>query len=401
MTKPLDGIRILDFSSVLMGPVATQVLLDYGASVVKVEPFEGDVMRHSEPKRHALMGPMYLHANRGKKSIVLDLKTPEGLAIALKLGETCDIVVHNVRPEAMKRLGLAYEDFKQRNASVIYASLVGFDQRGPYASFGAVDDVIQGAAGLAGLFAAAYGTEPTYVPMVVADRIVGLTAAHALLAAIVQKMRAGQGQEIEVPMFETLAALVLGDHLGGQTFSPQAGAMGYPRLINPHRKPYRTKNGHLSVIIYTDRQWNRFVEAIADQRLDPKDQRFSTAANRAKNFHATYEILGHIFAEQTNEHWIEALRRIDIPCLPVNSLEDLLKDPQMIATGMIQRTTHPTEGEINVLRSPIRSDTMEIGSNEHAPTLGEHSQEILLGLGYSDSDIAGLVGRKVTKVAGA
>jgi crotonobetainyl-CoA:carnitine CoA-transferase CaiB-like acyl-CoA transferase len=398
MKKPLDGIRILDFSSVLMGPVATQILLDYGASVVKVEAFEGDVMRHSEPKRHALMGPMYLHANRGKKSIVLDLKTDEGRAIALKLGETSDIVVHNVRPLAMKRLGLAYDDFRQRNGSIIYASLVGFDQSGPYAAFGAVDDVIQGASGLAGLFSAAYGTAPAYVPMVVADRIVGLTAAHALLAALIHKMRTGQGQEIEVPMFEVMAAMVLGDHLGGQTFSPQAGAMGYPRLINPHRKPYRTKNGHLAVIIYTDRQWNRFVEAIADTRLDPKDARFSTAAARAKNFHATYEILGHIFAEQTNEHWIELLRRIDIPCLPVNSLEDLLKDPQLIATGMIGHAQHPTEGDIKVLRSPIRSDTMEIGPEGHAPNLGEHSKEILLGLGYSAREIAELVERGVTKV---
>jgi crotonobetainyl-CoA:carnitine CoA-transferase CaiB-like acyl-CoA transferase len=235
--------------------------------------------------------------------------------------------------------------------------------------------------------------------MVVADRIVGLTAAHALLAAIVHKMRSGEGQEIEVPMFETMAALVLGDHMGGQTFSPPAGAMGYPRLINPHRKPYRTKNGHLAVIIYTDRQWNRFVEALNDKRLDPKDPRFVTAAQRAKNFHATYEILGHIFSEQTNEHWIEMLRGIDIPCLPVNTLESLIKDPQIIATGMITPTTHPTEGEVNMLRSPIRSSAVTVGAEGHAPNLGENSKEILLSLGYSESEIADLAARSITKVA--
>lgn len=387
MSKPLEGVRILDLSTILMGPMATQILLEYGADVLKVEPLEGDVMRHSEPKRHPLMGPMYLHANRGKRSIALDLKKPEAREIALQLAASCDIVVHNVRPAAMKRLGLGYEDFRQRNESIIHVSLVGFGQNGPYATFGAVDDVIQGSAGLAGLFSAAYGSEPTYVPMVVADRIVGLTAAHAMLAAIVRKHRDGTGADIEVPMFETLSALVLSDHLGGRTFTPPAGPMGYPRLINPHRKPYRTTTGYLSIVIYTDSQWNRFVDRLGDERLRPDDQRFNTAARRAENFHLTYELLGKIFSEQSSAYWIGLLQDCDIPCVAVNSLEELVEDPQLKASGLIRSVSHPTEGELNVIGSPVRWSNTEVGTDGYAPNLGEHSREILAELGYAPEEI--------------
>lgn len=396
VAKPLSGVRVLDLSNILMGPLATQILVDYGATVIKVEQPSGDDMRHSEPKRSALMGPMYLHANRGKKSVVLDLKKQAGRDAVLRLAKVSDVLVHNVRPAGMRRLGLAYEDIRKIKDDIIYLALVGFDQAGPYAAYGAVDDVIQGAAGVAGLFQAAYGSDPTYVPMVMADRMVGISAAHALLAAILFKFRTGQGQEIEVPMYETMASIVLGDHLGGETFVPAAGAMGYPRLINPHRKPYRTRDGFITAIIYTDAQWSRFLDALKSDKLSTDDQRFSTAANRSRYFREAYQILGEIFIENTSEAWLELLRAADIPCFKVASPRDLLEDEQLNAVDFFQLVDHPSEGRLRLMRSPIRSSGWAQSVEGHAPRLGEHSVEVLRSAGYPDDEIAAMIDDAVT-----
>lgn len=394
--KPLSGIRILDLTSMLMGPLATQILVDYGATVIKVEQPSGDDMRHAEPKRSPLMGPMYLHANRGKQSIVLDLKKASARDAVRRLAATCDVFIHNVRPAGMQRLSLAYNDIRKVKNDIIYLALVGFDQAGPYAAYGAVDDVIQGAAGVAGLFEAAYGTEPAYVPMVMADRMVGIFAAHALLAAILFKFRTGRGHEIEVPMYETMASMVLGDHLGGETFVPATGAMGYPRLVNAYRKPYRTKDGFVTAIIYTDAQWSRFLKVLKSDKLTASDPRFATAASRSKYFCEAYQILGEIFLTDTSDAWLALLRGADIPCFKIATIRDLLDDQHLNAIDFFQVVDHPTQGKTRMMRSPIRWNGRATPVEGHAPQLGEHSVDVLRSVGYSDDEITAMIGDGAT-----
>ena len=240
---PLAGVRVLDLSSVIMGPLATRILADFGASVIKVEPPEGDVMRYALPARNRGMGALFMHLNRGKRSIVLDLKTATGRDILLRLCAQSDVFVHNPRLAALARLNLGYAEVARANPSIVYVSLVGYDQRGPGAALPAYDDMIQGASGLAALFALG-GDEPRYVPGTIADRIGGLSTVNVILAALLARAKSGQGQAIEVPMFETLVDIVLGDHLGGESFVPAEGPMGYARLLTEMRRPHRTLDGY-------------------------------------------------------------------------------------------------------------------------------------------------------------
>jgi crotonobetainyl-CoA:carnitine CoA-transferase CaiB-like acyl-CoA transferase len=261
---PLAGVRILDLTSVVMGPFATQILAGLGAEVIKIESPEGDNMRHVGPMRHAGMGHIFLHANRGKKSVVLDLKQSSAREALLRMVSGADVLTSNVRPAAMRRLGLDYETLAARNPRLIFVSCCGFGQRGLYAPKPAYDDLIQGAAGIPWLMEE-YGTStPCYVPVTLADRLTGLHAAYAVAAALYARERTGKGQAVEVPMFEAVSQFVLGDHMGGLTFDPPIGDPGYKRLLTAHRRPYATKDGHLCVLIYNDKHWKSFFAAIGE-----------------------------------------------------------------------------------------------------------------------------------------
>lgn len=379
--RPLDGIRVVDLTSVLMGPAATQVLADYGADVVKVEPPGGDIMRDAGHMRNPGMGPVYLHANRNKRSIVIDLKKPEGRDTLLALAATADMFVHNVRPAAMERLGLGYAAFSTINKRLIYLALVGFDQHGPYAPFPAMDDVIQGASGISGLHAQ-YCGEPLYVPMVMVDRYCAINAAQVALAALFMRERTGQGQSIEVPMFESMVQAVLGDHMGGETFEPPAGPMGYARLLTPHRKPFKTRDGHIALIVYTDAQWQAFFEVVGEPDRFKSDPRFTTAAARAQNHDHAYAMLADLLATRTTTEWIALLRERDIPCMPMHDLNGVLHDPHLQAVDFFEALEHPSEGRVRAMRVSSRWSDADLSIYRHAPRAGEQSVEVLREAGF-------------------
>lgn len=388
--RPLDGVRIIDLSTVLMGPLATQILADYGADVIKVEPPQGDVMRNAGSMRHPKMGSLYIHSNRNKRSVVLDLKRPIARMALLQMCRTSDVLVHNIRPAAMSRLNLGYSDIAAENPAIIYLSLTGFGQTGLYARRTAVDDVVQAASGLADLYAKSTGQEPAYVPSVVADRITGISAAHALLAALIYRMRTGRGQSVEVPMFETLVSHILGDHLSGKTFEPAAGPMGYSRLLTPFRRPYRTCDGYIAATVYTDKQWQTFWAALGRQALIV-DERFKDAAVRAKNYDAAYKFLNDAFVSKSTGEWQSLLDYLDVPCMPVNSLEDLLEDPHLKSVSMFESHEHPSEGSITTMKVPSTWSECDLSLRRHAPVLGEHSREVFREFGINERDIAQLM----------
>src|SRR5262245_24815707 len=279
---PLKGIKVIDMTTVLMGPFATQALGDYGADVVKVESPDGDVTRQIGPTRHPGMGPVFLNTNRSKRSICLDLKKPAGREAVLRLIRTADVLVYNVRPQAMARLQLGYDVVSEVNPRLIYAGVFGFGQDGPYAAKPAYDDLIQGATGLPALMAQTSDGIPRYVPNALVDRIVGLTAVGAICASLVHRDRTGRGQRVDIPMFETMAGFVMGDHMGGLTFEPPLDNGGYARHLSRDRRPYKTADGYLSVIVYNDKQWENFFRATGRDDLRA-DARFANFAGRAAN----------------------------------------------------------------------------------------------------------------------
>lgn len=387
---PLAGIRILDLTSVLMGPYATSLLGDMGADVIKLESPEGDIIRQVGPSRSGEMGGMFMHANRSKRSIAINLKSATGLEIALRLAAGSDVLVYNIRPQAMERLGLSYDAVAAANPQIIYVGTFGFGQDGPYAERPAYDDLIQGAVGIPSLLAEAGDGTPRYVPINIADRVVGLHAVAAILAALRHRDLTGHGQRIDVPMFETIASLVLGDHMGGLSYEPPLDGGGYPRLLSRHRRPYRTADGYLCVVIYTDRHWRRFLEMTghADRLSDP---RFASHASRIRNIDAITEHLAEVFLTRPTAEWQAMLADADIPHTPLPTLAGIMEDPHLAATGFFEPVEHPVEGLTLSMRVPTRWSDSQPSPSRFAPRLGEHTHELLAEHGYSDADIEALV----------
>lgn len=381
---PLAGVKILDLTSVVMGPFATQILAQLGAEVIKVETPEGDNMRHVGPMNHAGMGPIFLHANAGKRSIVLDLKHPEGREAALKIVEGCDVFISNVRPQALTRLGMNYEAVRQRSPHIIHVSCCGFDQDGPDAARPAYDDLIQGAIGVPWLMGRYGSPEPSYVPTTLADRVTGLHTVYAVTAALYARSQSGVGQAVVVPMFEAMAQFILGDHMAGLTFQPPIGKAGYARLLTPQRKPYLTSDGMLCVLIYNDKHWKSFFEAIGETEGIARDPRFSSHSARAANIDEVYAEVARLMRTRTTSQWRALLDAADVPNMPMNSPEDLLVNPQLRATGFVSDTVHPTEGPMHTLAHPTKwSATPPARSFSPAPRLGEHTRQLLEEAGYT------------------
>jgi crotonobetainyl-CoA:carnitine CoA-transferase CaiB-like acyl-CoA transferase len=374
-TGPLRGVRILDMTSVVMGPSATQMLADLGADVVKIEPPSGDSMRWIGPWRTPGMGPLFLQANRNKRGLVLDLKSAEGKAKALALAEKADVLVSNVRPQGLSRLGLDYEAVRARNPKIIYCSAVGYGSGGPSSGKAVYDDLMQAASGIAGLFGQVDGA-PRYAPINICDRVVGLYVANAVTAALYHRVAAGAGQEIEVPMFETMAGFVLADHIGGQAFDPPLGAMGYRRLLSRTRGPYPVQDGYLALVVYTDRHWRDFTKLVGDPDLLDRDPRFVSQESRTINAEAVGRYLSDRLAGETRAVWLDRLQALDIPACPVNALEDLFEDPHLKAVGFFEILEHPTEGALNNPRFPVKFAASPANVRRLAPRLGEHNADI-------------------------
>jgi crotonobetainyl-CoA:carnitine CoA-transferase CaiB-like acyl-CoA transferase len=389
VSGPLEGVRIVDLTAVLMGPYATQILGDYGADVIKVESPDGDVMRGVGPMRNPQMGPIFLNTNRNKRSIVLDLKQPAAREAVLRLARNADVFVYNVRPQAMERLGLGYAAVAAVNPGIVYAALVGFGSEGPYAGRPAYDDLIQGMAGIPALMGMAQG-EPRYAPYAAADRTVGLAAANAILAALFARERSGRGQAIEVPMFETMIQYLYADHMMGKTYEPPLGPIGYPRLVAPERRPYRTTDGYLCILVYTDRQWQDFFDLAGRPELKT-DARFADMGSRTANVGTLYALLADIVATRSTRDWMEALVKADIPCAPLKSLDEVMDDEHLAAVGMFPISEHPSEGFIRNIAPAARFVGTPTGMERHAPRFGEHTVEVLGEAGYDAAEIGALI----------
>ena len=381
-----------------MGPYATQILADLGADVIKVEPPEGDILRDVGPMRNPGMGHIYLHVNRNKRSVVLDLKQPAGRDAALRLAEKSDVLVFNVRPKAMARLGLSYEDVKKVNPKIIYAAAVGYGEGGPYSGKSAYDDLIQGAAAVPALTQMSGADLPRYAPVTLADRSVGLNVAIAINAALYYREKTGRGQSIEVPMFESLVQFVMGDHLGGLSFDPPIGEAGYKRLIAKHRRPYATNDGYVCVLIYNDKQWQSFFDLIGKPELKD-DPRFRNHTERGVNIAEIYAYVADIMQTRSTADWLQALDAADIPVMPMHTPSSLVTDPHLEASGFFQLVEHPTEGMLRMMKPTLSWSEGPLTIRSLPPSLGQHSAEILREAGYSDEDITEMVKNQVTRTS--
>jgi crotonobetainyl-CoA:carnitine CoA-transferase CaiB-like acyl-CoA transferase len=395
---PLDGIRVVELTSVVLGPWACQMLGDLGADVIKIEPPAGDTNRNLGPYRQdENMSSLYMSCNRNKKSLVLDLKSELGKEAVLKLTETADVLIHNFRPQAIERLGLDYEAVKTRNANIIYCGTYGFGSGGPYAGKGALDDSIQAASGIA-MLQSMVGGEPRYLPTIVADKTTALMVVQAVMAALFHRERSGEGQDIEVPMFETMVSFVMTEHLWGLTFEPPIGEAGYTRLMSEHRRPYHTKDGYLAVLPYWDNHWDTFC-TIADRPDMKTDPRFVSMRERLKNIDASYAATAEVIATKTTQEWIELLGDTNVPMMVVNTLNGLIDDPHLKESGFWQLFEHPTEGTIRMSKSPIKFGKTPAEIRSLAPKLGENSVEVLLSAGYSQAEVDQMIASGITKVA--
>lgn len=396
--EPLRGTRVLDLTAVVVGPAATWRLGQYGAEIIKVENPEGDLMRGlgglSPTGQHA---GAYLHLNRGKRNICLNLKAPGASEVMSRLIAWADVIVANMRPQALVRLGLDADTIRARYPDKIYCLLTGYGSDGPYAGFPTYDSVVQGAVGLPGLAMARDGA-PKYVPLLICDHVVGEIAAGAILAALLNRQRTGQGVSLEVPMFETMATMVLQEHLAAQSFDPPVGPYGDQRLLSPHNQPLQTKDGFIAITINTDPQVRAFLIATGREVL-ASDPRFASVAARAVHVKEWFEVRGTPLPHKTSAEWLESFRKADLAAMPVHTIESLRDDPHVQAVGLVTAEDHPTEGRAAVLRSSIRADGQSLPPRSASVPCGWDSAAILQDMGFDSAEIAALFSQGVASQA--
>jgi crotonobetainyl-CoA:carnitine CoA-transferase CaiB-like acyl-CoA transferase len=343
------------------------------------------------------MGAGFMNANRNKRSIAIDLKTPEGQAILLKLTAAADALVHNMRPKAAQKLGLGYEDIKRVNAGLVYCFAPGFGQEGPNRDEPAYDDIVQAMSGLAHLNADSNGA-PRFVPSIVADKAVGLHLAFALASGLVHRLKTGRGIMIEVPMFESMIAFLMIEHLAGRTFVPNENPAGYERMLAKNRRPYRTKDGYIAIMPYTSQQWTRFLECVGRSELLAEEW-VKDPVQRSANVDTLYQIIIDATPARTSAEWLRLMKERDIPCGPVNTLEDLFAEPHLAAVGLFEDIAHPTEGALTQVRSPFHVAGAPHRADRPAPTLGGESESILAEAGFSPREIGNLLARGIVRTA--
>ncbi len=385
---PLDGVRVIDLTSVMLGPFCTQILGEMGADIIKIEPPGGDIGRITGAMKNSGMSAAFIMKGRNKRSVVLDLKKPEAKEALKRLVESADVFVHNIRPKAAARLGIDYDTVSKWKPDIVYAAATGYGEAGPYVDKPAYDDLIQGASGLAALFGMVTGT-PRYGPSVLADKTTGLFLTYSISMALFHRERTGEGQYVHVPMYECFTNFVMNEHMQGRLYEPPIGEAGYLRMLTPHRRPFPTADGHICVLPYNDRHWRSFFATIGKPELTG-DPRFENQPARSKNIDALYGIVLEAMTAKTSAEWLKLLEDADIPVMPMNTPEDLFECPHLSAVGMFPTVEHPTEGTIRHIKVPVHFSKTPGGYYRHAENLGESTEAVLADVGYSAEDIAAL-----------
>lgn len=401
-TGPLKGIRIVDLTSVVFGAYATQILADMGAEVMKVEAPSptggggqgGDIMRwpgHTPEGAPEDLGPIFMTINRNKRSVLLDLRNEKARAALMKLIATADVLTSNVRYDAMKRLGLSYEDVKQVKPDIVFVHAAGYGSDGPYAGLPAYDDLIQAGSGAADLLSRMDGDpKPRYMPTIVADKVSGLFFVSAVTAALFHRERTGEGQFVEVPMLEAVTSFVLAEHFYDHVFDPPTGPWTYGRITNPDRRPYRTRDGHIGLLPYNDKQWNDFFDVAGKPGAMSEDPRFATYKARTQNIRELYAMIEEVTETKTTQEWLDLLKPLNMPIVKMNTLDDLQDDPHLQAVGFFGRYEHPEAGGYFALKPPVRFSASPSNIRRHPPRLGEQTAEVLREAGLSEAEIAEL-----------
>jgi len=383
---PLAGVRVVDLTSVVVGPACTCALADQGADVVKIEAPEGDLLRHiAQGARTPAMSGKFINFNRNKRSVALDIKRPDGRAALMRLIAGADVFVSNIRPAALARAGLDHLSLAADHPRMIHCGIVAFGTNGRYANKPAYDPIIQSLSGVAATFHRATG-EPRFVPMVMTDHITGLVAAQAIGFALYRRERTGRGEAIEVPMFETMAGFVAAEHLGAATFDPPEGPAGDNRLLSPEYRPLPTKDGFVTVAPNTNAQAFAFFDAVGRPELK-SDPRFANPVARTENAAAYFEVRMAGLRQRTTAEWLEIFSALDVPAARYNTIEDLLDDPHLRDAGFWQTEDHPTEGRLRRTRVSTRFGGGMRDEPLPAPRLGQHTREVLAEAGFSEAEI--------------
>jgi crotonobetainyl-CoA:carnitine CoA-transferase CaiB-like acyl-CoA transferase len=379
---PLADVRVIDLTAMVMGPYCTQILADMGADVIKIEPPAGDSTRFISVAPESGMSGVFVNVNRGKRSVVLDLGTDEGKHALRELVKGADVFIHSMRARAIEKLGFGYSQVAEMNPAIVYTNCYGYGRRGPDRDLTAYDDTIQADCGLATAQGLLTG-QTSFVGSIIADKVTGLTAVYATMMALFHRERSGEGQEVEVAMFETMAAFMLVEHANGAMFSPPLGPANYPRAVAPKRRPYRTLDGEIAALVYNDKQWNTFIKAVQPPW---NNDSFNTLEQRARQIDTVYSLLGETFAQRTTQEWLDLLRSLEIPAAPVRTLDELFDNPHLNAVDFFETVDSPN----GPVRFPgVPTWFSKTPGHVHGPTprLGAHTQEVLaeLGLGAEPS----------------
>ncbi len=393
-TGPLKGVRIVDLTSVVFGAYATQMLGDLGADVIKVEfpggrrGSGGDIMRwagHTPDGAPDDLGPIYMTINRNKRSILLDIRQEKDAATLRRLIKTADVFTTSVRYDGMKRIGIDYEAVKTIKPDIIYVHGAGYGAAGPYAGEPAYDDLVQSASGFADLLNRTDGLpEPRLLPALIADKVSGLFMSQAVLAALFHRQKTGEGQFVEVPMLECVTSFNLAEHFYGHVYDPPTGQWGYPRVVNPTRKPFPTKDGYIGLLPYTDQQWDQFFEIAGWKETIGQDPRFSDYRTRGQHVRELYGMVDQVTMTKTTDEWLALLKPLQIPVVKMNRMDDLMTDPHLEAVGFFERYEHPEAGPYYGIKPPIGYSATPANVRRHPPRMGEHTDEILAELSGPD-----------------